>query len=113
MIDVPNEEHLPYHLRLGLAYCRLNCYEWDDIVGPKPSNWESLPTVSKRSLFGNKKPSKHDYLKGPMQKILRLVGRHTISLCWWRFVLKRNATDFLQWHLEEFGYPFKDGPNRL
>lgn len=113
MIDVSNERRLPIHLRLGLAWCRLNMYEWDDIVGPKPPNWDNLPTTSKEPLFGKKKPSKSEYVKKPMEKIKHMIGTQTTTLCWWVFVLKKPPTDFLQWYLKEFGYPFKNSPNRL
>ena len=113
MLKIPNEDRLPLHLRLGLAWCRLNMYEWDTLVGPRPPDWDNLPTISKKPLFGNRKPSKHDYVREPMQRILFMIGRHTSLLCWWVFVLKRSPTDFLQWRLEEFGYPFKNGPTRL
>lgn len=30
------EKELTQTERLGLAYCQLNCWEWDDFIGEKP-----------------------------------------------------------------------------
>ena len=34
------EKELTQTERLGLAYCRLNCWEWDDFIGEKPKDFD-------------------------------------------------------------------------
>ena len=39
-LNEEQEKKLNYVDRLGLAYCRLNSWEWDDAVGPKPEGFD-------------------------------------------------------------------------
>lgn len=97
MIPV-DESKLNYIDRLGLAYCRLNCYEWDEIFGPKPDGFDTLPDVPpKRRLFQPKRLSKHDYLAPAIVAIECVIGKANISRCWWLFQLGRTEADWLHW----------------
>ena len=40
MYEHVNESKLNPEDRLGLAYCRMNCWEWDDYMGNKPEGFE-------------------------------------------------------------------------
>lgn len=72
--------------RLGLAYCRLNRWEWDEILGPKPEGFDELPNWwEKRWPWEKWKPSKDDYIGLPMQRIRSLIGEVNISRCWLKY----------------------------
>ena len=46
------EKELTQTERLGLAYCRLNCWEWDDFIGEKPKDFDKCAYSSvKAKLF--------------------------------------------------------------
>ena len=51
-----NETELSSVDRLGLAYCRLNRYEWDNILGEKPANFDDLPKTKQK-----RKPWHHNF----------------------------------------------------
>lgn len=38
-----DELSLSMEERYGLALMRLSCWEWDEIFGPEPEGWETLP----------------------------------------------------------------------
>ena len=100
-IIVPKESELPLRFRLGLAWCRLNTYEWDDILGPKPPGFDDLPSVSTKSFFKKKQPSKQDYTRKPMAAIVSVIGKATVSHCWWLFVLKKTSAEWFRWYFHD------------
>lgn len=86
--------------RLGLAYWRLNRYEWDDILGPKPEGFDELPNLwKKRWPWQKKKPCKHDYISRPMRAIETIIGEANISRCWWAYELGKDFDEWLKWYL--------------
>jgi len=96
--------------RLGLAYFRLNCALWDEILGPKPEGFDDLPKLSEDV----KKPfrlrqhmrSKHDYTKPAAESIERIVGEANISHFWWTVVLGKTEEEWLRWYtVEQFLSP--------
>lgn len=87
--------------RLGLAYCRLNSWQWDEIVGEKPKDFDSLPNY-KRGGFQNifkKQRTKHDYIKGKMEKLISVIGEENASRCWWKFEKIGTEEEWLEWYL--------------
>lgn len=98
-----DESQFSYIDRLGLAYCRLSRYEWDDIIGPKPESFDSLPDyiVSKRRPRRVSKhlPSKSDYVAPPIKAIRSIIGEANCSRCWWLFVLGRTESEWFQWYM--------------
>lgn len=93
--------------RLGLAYCRLNLYEWDNILGPKPSGFDDLPdylpTRRRRKLrrvcSGAYPMSKEDYVKPAMTAIRSIIGDANCSRCFWIFRLGKTEEEWLHWYL--------------
>lgn len=51
-----NEPVLSFEERLGLAYLRLKNWKWDELLGEKPPGFDGLPNVTKRNVFGKRKP---------------------------------------------------------
>lgn len=88
--------------RLGVAACRLNCWEWDEIIGPKPEGYDQLPRyIPERPFRIRKGLSKHDYTKPAIKAIESIIGKANISRCWWKYVLGRDETEWLKWYVNE------------
>ena len=88
--------------RLGLAYCRLNCYQWDDLVGPKPEGFDDLPRSASRHMpWQKKKPSKSDYIRPAIEGIKSIIGEANASRCWWLFVLGKTEEEWFRWYVTE------------
>lgn len=86
--------------RLGLAWCRLNCDIWDDIVGEKPVGFDELPRFDDRRfrVFRKKMATKHDYVHPAMVDIELEIGHKSVSRCWWLFALKKTEEEWHQWY---------------
>ena len=76
--------------RLGLAYCRLNGFEWDDILGPAPNEFDKLP-----------KAQKDDYIKPAIEAIRSIIGEANCSRCWWMFKLGKSKEEWFRWYVTE------------
>lgn len=88
--------------RLGLAYCRLNDYQWDDLIGPKPEGFDDLPrSVKRRWPWQKKKPCKSDYIRPAIEGIESIIGEANISRCWWLFVLGKTEEEWFRWYVSE------------
>lgn len=88
--------------RLGLAYCRLNTYEWDEILGPKPDGFDNLPKWAKKKWpFSKKKRTKSDYVRPAMRAIERIIGETNCSRCWWVYGLGRTEEEWFRWYIRE------------
>lgn len=88
--------------RLGIAYCRLICYEWDDIVGPKPEGFDELPDRTQEScFFRRKKPCKADYVVPAYMAIKEIIGEANASRCWWVYKLGRTEEEWFRWYVRE------------
>jgi len=57
--------------RLGLAWCRLNCDEWDDYVGEKPAGFDGLTRYTREPIlpFAHRRKSKFDVI-WPIKKFV-------------------------------------------
>lgn len=89
--------------RLGLAWCRLNCGVWDEILGPMPDGFEDLPLVTlERRIFQKKQPCKFDFIAPAKRAIVSIVGEANVSRCWWLFVLGKTEDEWLQWYVGQF-----------
>ena len=87
MIDNMNECNLANNKelcdRLGLAWVRLNEYEWDDILGDKPTDYKS-------------------YCNGYMDKIENLMGDKASMLTswyWWKYKLNRTFKEWINCYM--------------
>lgn len=89
--------------RLGLAYCRMNSWEWDEVAGPKPEGFDGLPLFDRRMFkrFRKKIVTKHDYIRPAISAIESIVGEANASRCWWKFVLDRSEEDWFRWYLSQ------------
>lgn len=86
------ESSLNERERLGLAWCRLNCLEWDDYIGEKPVEFDALPIYVKLSIFPftGKKESKFNVTYPIMRCIESILGEAETDWYWWRFALERT-----------------------
>lgn len=98
LYDNINEASLSSVDRLGLAWCRLNSGEWDNIIGDKPSMFDSLPDSPRgwRRIFH--RPTKSTYLLPAMAAINATIGEENISRCWWVFALGRTEAQWRDWY---------------
>ena len=95
----PNENELDRVERLALAYIRLNSYEWDEIVGPKPHGFDDLPVYTKPHwLTGKRKPSQSGVVRPAMNAIESIIGAAAISRFWWKYGLGRTEEEWFRWY---------------
>lgn len=97
------EKELNFVDRLGLAFCRLNSWEWDDIVGPKPKGFDGLPKCDNRrfKIFQKEIKTKSDYLGPAIRRIESIIGKVNTSRCWWKFELKKTEEEWNRWYVAE------------
>ena len=97
-----DESKLSYIDRLGLAYCRLNCHQWDSLFGPAPEGFDLAPDLpEKRSIFKKDVKSKSDFVRPIMNAIRSTIGDANISCCWWVFVLDATEEEWMRWYVSE------------
>lgn len=100
-IVVADEDSLNFTDRLGLAWCRLNCREWDPFLGDEPRYWDSLPVTKSRLRFWDKRPALWQEQVKMMRSIEKIIGEANVSRCWWVFVLERTETEWLYWYIRK------------
>lgn len=105
--------------RLGLAFCRLNCGEWDEIIGPKPDGFDEMVEFDKEFHDTRRRtawPTKHDYIGPALKGIEDIIGDANTSRCWWKYELGRSEQEWLKWYVgerliingyDEYGYLIK------
>ena len=97
-----DESNLSYIDRLGLAYCRLNCHQWDSLFGPAPEGFDVAPDLPEmRSIFKKAIKSKSDFVRPIMNAIRTIIGDANTSRCWWIFVLEETEEDWMRWYVSE------------
>lgn len=102
--------------RLGLAYCRLNTWEWDEIVGPKPDGFDEMPRYDKfwyirtyHPIFMKflemlnpmkfaKKQTKYDCIYPVIEEIRSRIGEENCSRAWWANVLGKPHHEWQAWY---------------
>jgi hypothetical protein len=85
--------------RLGLAYCRLINFEWDDLVGQKPEGFDEMPNYQLKRWWQKKVPTKSDFVRIPSERIESIIGEANTSRCWWKFVLGESEEAWFQWYV--------------
>lgn len=90
-----DESKLSKEDRLGLAYCRLNFFQWDELFGPKPDGFEDLPN------YNGPGKTKHDYIAPIMRSIDLNYSDMLMSRAWWLFGLGRTEEEWRLWYFYE------------
>ena len=93
MLKNIDENTLNFEERLGLAYCRLNSYEWDDILGDKPEGFDDLPSYVHRGMC------KHLLVRPAIQAIKEIIGEAQASRYHWRFVLGKTDEEWFRYYV--------------
>ena len=92
--------------RLGLAYCRLNCGLWDNILGPKPDSvvlcGSDEPTA--KVIYGIA-ASEDIKVTEMMAAIQSIIGEANTSRCWWIFILEKSENEWFRWYTVERHFP--------
>lgn len=86
-----DETTLNFEQRLGLAYCRLNSWQWDDIIGPKPNDFDNIENLL----------VKNEYLYEPFQRIINIIGERNCNKYWWMFVLDKTEDEWVEWYYRD------------
>ena len=86
-----DETTLNFEQRLGLAYCRLNSWQWDDIVGPKPNDFDNIEDLL----------VKNEYLYEPFQRIINIIGERNCNKYWWMFALDKTEDEWVEWYYKD------------
>ena len=88
--------------RLGLAYCRLNRCEWDDIL-TKPDGFDEMPEYPAPlwKFWKRNQKSKHDVRIQKMLNIESIIGEANTSRCWWIFALGKTEDEWRNWYINE------------
>lgn len=99
-----NESTLNETERLGLAWCRLNMWEWDDYL-PRPKGFDQLPHHPKYISWPirwrvSSKLTQEDYIIAAMKNIEGSIGPAYTSMCWWRFALKKSYAEWKDWYFQ-------------
>lgn len=98
--DWVDESALDQEERLGLAYCRLSCWEWDPLLGPKPEGFDEMCKVAApRGPFRRRIPCKHDMVTPAIENITQILGSAKVSWFWWKFVLHETYENWLRWYV--------------
>lgn len=85
--------------RLGLAYCRLNTWQWDDLFVEKPEGFDDLPNhVFHKSVFKKQIITKGYYIDPIMEEITRTLGEANVSWFWWKFALRETKENWEKWY---------------
>lgn len=98
--DWVDESTLSFEERLGLAYCRLNTHQWDELLGEKPEQYDDPFAGPKISA-------------AIMANIESIIGTAKASECWWRFSKIGDHDAWLRWYcvdnvLEQLPKPVKN-----
>ena len=83
--------------RLGLAYCRLNSYLWDELIAPCPEGFYDLPCFSN----GAGVLTREKYIRRPRKQIKEYLGEAKTSMYWWKFALGRSESEWREWYFVE------------
>ena len=102
-MNVIDESKLSEIDRLGLAWCRLNSGEWDEILGPKPDGYDELPLIPppRWQFWKRNRLSKLDIIIRRMRNIESIIGNANVSRCWWIFGLERTEAEWRNWYINE------------
>ena len=92
-----DETTLNFEQRLGLAYCRLNSWQWDDIIGPKPNDFDNIEDLL----------VKNEYLYEPFQRIINIIGERNCNKYWWMFVLDKTEDEWVEWYYKDCDFFLK------
>lgn len=93
MLETIDESKLSPVERLGLAYCRLNCWIWDELAGDKPDGFEQMTN-----------DEKHVYIHPKMNRIEQILGRPYVDRCWWVYEMKKTEEEWLEWRESKLPY---------
>lgn len=101
--------------RLGLAWCRLGEWKWDEFIGPKPKGFDDFPRFDAYGLKRIKHPiimcvlskifpkkyakktTKEDFIRPAIKKIEAEIGEDNALRCHWVYGMKRTEDEWREW----------------
>lgn len=85
---------------------RLDRWEWDYRLGPKPEGWDRLPMYHRSSIKKRFCNSKDKIITPIIEEIEIKVGRTKLLEWHWIHNLKRTKEEFREWLFKEMGERF-------
>lgn len=92
MRDIDESKLSPVE-RLGLAYCRLNCWIWDELVGEKPDGFDRMTS-----------DEKHAHIYPQLRRIEQILGNPYVNRCWWLYEMGKTEEEWLEWRKSKLPY---------
>lgn len=93
------EEDLTHEERLALAWSRLNAWEWDEYIGPKPDGFDDLPESFPLSFLSVREPlSKSYYIHPVMAVIKETIGEYAVMKFRHDYYWPETTEEFDQWY---------------
>ena len=88
-----DENSLNFRDRIGLAWCRVNCYIWDPFLGPEPEGKDAMHYACRalRSILGEAECSRY----------------------WHKFALGRSDEQWLCWFVQEWVTDAQNLPKQI
>lgn len=77
--------------RLGLAYCQMNGFIWDEIFGEPPKDWNS-------PYKDNKTRHKDPHFQECFRYLESRLTSRQQSMYWWTIQLKRSYQEWAEWY---------------
>ena len=78
--------------RVGLAYCRLNCWQWDTMFGPEPPGFYYLPNHQGPGM------TKFDLITPIMRELRTHYPESLFSRSWWVFFMGKTEEEWINWY---------------
>lgn len=73
--------------RLGIAFCNLNTWKWDDLLGPKPKNFDFMTCDQKMPI-----------IRPAIALIESVIGEDNTNKWWWIIELGRTESEWRAWY---------------
>lgn len=95
-------EYTDFLDRIGLAFCRLNRWEWDELLGPKPEGFDDLPDYDSRKLQRFRRPmrTKDTYISPAIITMESILGPANTSRYWWKYALGKTDEEWIEWYVQ-------------
>lgn len=76
--------------RIGLGFCRMNCFEWDEeLFGPPPEGWDKLGPYARYQ---------HPEFRYYSDLIDDILPEKMKSMYWWTIELERTYKEWEEWY---------------
>ena len=89
--------------RIGMAYCRMNCFQWDKMFGKPPRGWKNMTNATK---------AHNPAFRAYMDQLEDHLGEEKMSGYWWTLKLGRTWEEWDKWYHSRMVYSLSSIRNR-